>query len=469
MQRGGIMLKTTQRKPIDFENDKIGGLLFKFAIPCIFSLLISALYNIVDQIFIGNSEVGYLGNAATSVVFPLTMLAMAFAWCFGDGAAAFMSLCQGKKDDKSAHIAVGNSILWSFIIGCLFMLVCYLARRPILYLFGASDKSIDYAETYFNIVMAVLPFFMVYNAVNSTIRADGSPAYAMFSTLTGAIINIILDPIFIYVCKLGIAGAAWATIIGQLASCVLTCCYFFKSKTFKLKLSSFKPDFKVFSKVLKLGISTFITQISIVVTTLLYNVILKKYGALSKYGEDIPIAVIGIVMKVFTIVISIVVGIIIGAQPIIGYNYGAQNYARVRKTLTICLIITAIVGLISTVVFEACPDAVISLFGSESELYREFARKTFRIFLMLVTFTCIIKLSSIFFQAIGSPVKSAICSLVRDTVCLVPLVIGLPVAMGIDGALWAAPIADGIAMAVTAVFVIQFYTELRKKEKNVLT
>ena len=182
-----------------------------------------------------------------------------------------------------------------------------------------------------------------------------------------------------------------------------------------------------------------------------------------------PIAVIGIVMKVFTIVISIVVGIIIGAQPIIGYNYGAQNYARVRKTLTICLIITAIVGLISTVVFEACPDAVISLFGSESELYREFARKTFRIFLMLVTFTCIIELSSIFFQAIGSPVKSAICSLVRDTVCLVPLVIGLPVAMGIDGALWAAPIADGIAMAVTAVFVIQFYTELRKKEKNVLT
>ena len=460
------MLTHKEKRPIDFTNDNIGKLLFKFAIPCIFSLLISALYNIVDQIFIGNSEVGYLGNAATSVVFPLTMLAMAFAWCFGDGAAAFMSLCQGRKDDDSSHIAVGNSILWSFIIGCIFMLVCYLAKRPILFLFGASEQSIDLAETYFNIVMAVMPFFMIYNSINSTIRADGSPAYAMLSTLTGAILNIILDPIFIYVCKMGIAGAAWATIIGQLASFILSTCYFFRSKTFKLKLNSFKPNFKVFGKVLKLGVSTFITQISIVVTTLLYNIILKKYGAMSKYGEDIPIAVIGIVMKVFTIVINIVVGVIIGAQPIIGYNYGAQNYPRVRKTIIICLIISAAVGLISTVIFEACPDAVIALFGSESELYTEFARKTFRIFLMLVTFTCIIKLSSIFFQAIGSPVKATVCSLVRDTVCLVPLVIGLPVAMGIDGALWAAPISDGIAMIVTAVFLIQFFAELRKKEKN---
>lgn len=460
------MLTHTEKKPIDFANDNIGKLLAKFAIPCIFSLLISALYNIVDQIFIGNSDVGYLGNAATSVVFPLTMLAMAFAWCFGDGAAAFMSLCQGRKDDVSSHIAVGNSILWSFITGCIFMLVCYLAKRPILFLFGASEQSIDLAETYFNIVMAVMPFFMIYNSINSTIRADGSPAYAMLSTLTGAILNIILDPIFIYVCKMGIAGAAWATIIGQLASFILSTCYFFRSKTFKLKLSSFKPNFKVFGKVLKLGVSTFITQISIVVTTLLYNIILKKYGAMSKYGEDIPIAVIGIVMKVFTIVINIVVGVIIGAQPIIGYNYGAQNYPRVRKTIIICLIISAAVGLISTVIFEACPDAVIALFGSESELYTEFARKAFRIFLMLVTFTCIIKLSSIFFQAIGSPVKATVCSLVRDTVCLVPLVIGLPVAMGIDGALWAAPISDGIAMIVTAVFLIQFFAELRKKEKK---
>lgn len=463
------MLTHKEKRPIDFTNDNIGKLLFKFAIPCIFSLLISALYNIVDQIFIGNSEVGYLGNAATSVVFPLTMLAMAFAWCFGDGAAAFMSLCQGRKDDDSSHIAVGNSILWSFIIGCIFMLVCYLAKRPILFLFGASEQSIDLAETYFNIVMAVMPFFMIYNSINSTIRADGSPAYAMLSTLTGAILNIILDPIFIYVCKMGIAGAAWATIIGQLASFILSTCYFFRSKTFKLKLNSFKPNFKVFGKVLKLGVSTFITQISIVVTTLLYNIILKKYGAMSKYGEDIPIAVIGIVMKVFTIVINIVVGVIIGAQPIIGYNYGAQNYPRVRKTIIICLIISAAVGIISTVIFEACPDAVIALFGSESELYTEFARKTFRILLMLVTFTCIIKLSSIFFQAIGSPVKATVCSLVRDTVCLVPLVIGLPVAMGIDGALWAASISDGIAMIVTAVFLIQFFAELRKKEKNLLT
>lgn len=440
--------------------EKVSKLLLKFSIPCILSLLISSLYNIVDQIFVGNSSIGYLGNAATTVVYPITIIAVAFAWCLGDGAAAYLSLCQGRNDTKNSHKSVGNSILVSLIISIIYVILGYVLMDKLLYGFGASDVTITLARDYFKIILIGIPFYMLANTVNSIIRADGSPKFSMAATLLGAILNIILDPLFIFVFDWGIEGAAWATIIGQIASFILSFIYFFKPKTFKLSIESFKMDLKVFNNVIKLGISTFITQISIVIISLVCNIMLAKYGANSKYGSDIPIASIGICMKVFSIVINIVVGIILGAQPILGYNFGAKKYKRVKETFKIVLIASFIVGIISTLVFEICPEVVIKMFGTEEGLYMEFANKTFKIFLMLVTFTCLIKMISIFFQAVGEPLKAGIVSLSRDIIFFVPLVIILPKFMGITGSLWAAPIADLIGMILSGFLVIMFFKKL---------
>ena len=440
--------------------EKISKLLLKFSIPCILALLISSLYNIVDQIFIGNSELGYLGNAATTVVFPITIISVAFAWCFGDGAAAFLSLCQGRKDTKNVHKAVGNGILITFIISIIFVILGFIFMQNLLFLFGASDQTIGLATDYFTIILSAIPIYMIGNMLSAVIRADGSPAFSMAATLAGAVTNIILDPIFIFGTKWGIQGAAWATIIGQIVTFIMCIIYLFRTKTFKLKIDSFKIDMKLFSNVIKLGVSTFITQMSIVIISLVCNIMLAKHGANSKYGADIPIAVIGICMKVFTIVINIIVGIILGAQPILGYNYGAKKYDRVRKTFKTVLLLTIIIGVIGTLIFELCPQVIIRIFGTESELYMEFACMTFRVFLMFVTFTCTIKMTSIFFQAVGNPLKSAIVSLARDIICFVPLVLILPNFMGVEGALWAAPIADFIGIILTATLIVVFFKKL---------
>ena len=446
--------------------ERVSKLLLKFSIPCILSLLISSLYNIVDQIFIGNSDLGYLGNAATSIVFPITIISVAFAWCFGDGAAAFLSLAQGRNDTKNTHKAIGNSILINFIISIIFVILGFIFMDKLLYLFGASDVTIGLAREYFTIILLFIPVYMMANVMNPIIRADGSPAFSMISTLSGAIINIILDPIFIFVCKWGIAGAAWATVIGQVVSLIISIIYFTRTKTFKLSLESFKMNFGIFSNVIKLGVSTFITQMSIVAISLVCNIMLARYGAISKYGADIPIAVMGICMKVFTIVINIVVGIILGAQPILGYNFGAKKIDRVKQTYKLVLISTIIVGIISTLIFELCPEVVIRMFGTESELYMEFAVLTFRIFLMFITFTCTIKMTSIFFQAVGDPLKAAIVSLLRDIVCFIPVVIILPKFYGVVGALWAAPVADAIGIIVSTILVIIFFKKLNRSEAS---
>lgn len=446
--------------------EKISKLLLKFSIPCILSLLISSLYNIVDQIFVGNSSIGYLGNAATTVVYPITIIAVAFAWCLGDGAAAYLSLCQGRGDTKNSHKSIGNSILVSLIISIIYVILGNVFMDKLLFGFGASDSTIGLARDYFRIILLGIPFYMLANSVNSVIWADGAPKFSMAATLVGALINIILDPLFIFTFDMGIEGAAWATIIGQIASFLLSCVYFFRSKTFKLELDSFKMDFKILGTVVKLGVSTFITQISIVVISLVCNIMLAKYGAMSKYGIDIPIASIGICMKVFSIVINIVVGIILGAQPILGYNYGAKKIDRVKETFKIVCLSSLIVGLIATVIFEACPEVVIRMFGTSDELYMEFAISTFRIFLMLVSMTCLIKMISIFFQAVGEPLKAAAVSLSRDIVFFVPLVIILPKFYGVLGSLWAAPIADLISIIFSGILVAAFFKKLSNIEKT---
>lgn len=448
--------------------EKISKLLLKFSIPCILALLITSLYNVVDQIFIGHGTaagLGAVGNAATSIVFPLTLVAVALSGMFGDGTAAFLSICQGRRDTKNAHRAVGGSILISFILSLVLVLLGFVFCDQILTLFGASADNIIYARQYFHIIIAFFPVYMVGYTLNSVIRADGSPAFAMIATVAGAVTNIILDPIFIFAFNWGIQGAAWATITGQIITLILSLIYLMRTKTFKLQLDSFKIQKPVFTSVAQLGISTLITQLSIVIISMVCNKMLATYGANSVYGANDPLAIIGICMKVFTIVLSIAMGIIIGAQPILGFNIGAGKTERVRETFRKCLTATIVIGLIATVIFEVCPQAIINIFGSNSEnpeLYMQFAVDTFRIFLALISFTCVIKVISIFFQAVGEPLKAAVVSLSRDIIFFVPLVIFLPQVMNnIHGILWAAPAADILGILVAGSLAFVYFRRLK--------
>ena len=440
---------------------KISKLLLKFAVPCVLSLLISALYNVVDQIFIGNSpELGYYGNAATSVVFPLTVIAMAVSFALSDGTAAFMSISQGRKDTKNLHHAIGNALLVNFIISITFVILGFAFMDNLLYLFGASGATISLARDYFSIILLFVPAFMAGNVLNSIIRADGAPAFAMAQTLVGAITNIVLDAVFIYGFNWGIKGAALATIIGQILTLAVGLFYFTRSQTFKMHFSSFKLQPQLLLNIIKLGISTFITQIAVVVITLVSNIMLAKYGAASPYGADIPIATMGICTKVYSIILNIAIGIIVGVQPILGYNIGAGKNQRVRETFRLSLTVITILGVMMTALVELFPDPIISLFGVDSTLYLEFARLTFRIFLLGITLTCIIKIISIFFQAVGEPINSAIASLIRDLLCFIPLALILPNFMGVKGVLWAAPIADLIGVVVVVFMVSHFFHRL---------
>ena len=455
---------------------KISKLLLKFSIPCILALLITSLYNIVDQIFIGHGTaegLGAVGNAATSIVFPLTLVAVALSGMFGDGTAAFLSICQGRKDTKNAHRAVGSSAVVTFIISLVLVALGFIFCDQILGLFGASADNIVYARQYFYIILSFFPIYMLGYMLNSVIRADGSPTYAMVATVAGAVANIILDPIFIFALGWGIQGAAWATITGQILTLIISLVYLTRTKTFKLQLASFKPQSQVLSNIAKLGISTLITQLSIVIISMVCNKMLAVYGAQSEYGANDPLAIIGICMKVFTIVLSIAMGIIIGAQPILGYNIGAGQNDRVRETFRRCITATVIVGIIATVIFEVCPELIINIFGSNSEnpeLYMQFATLTFRIFLCLVTFTCVIKVISIFFQAVGEPLKAAIVSLARDIVLFVPLVLILPRVMNnINGILWAAPAADVIGFVISVSLVVVYFRHLGSNRKATTT
>lgn len=451
--------------------EKIGKLLLKFSLPCVMGLLISALYNIVDQIFIGNSELGMLGNAATGVSFPVICIVNAFAWCVGDGAASYLSICAGRKDTDSAHKCVGTGITVSLLISLVMMAICESFATPLMSVFGASDQTMDMAVEYFRIVAVFFPFYLLTSVMNSMIRADGSPSYAMFAMLLGAIINIILDPVFIFLLHWGIAGAAWATTIGQMASFLACLIYFRKPKTFRLQPSSFIPDKRVLRSVVSLGAATFVNQISIVVMSTVCNMTLAYYGALSIYGPDIPISVFSIQTKVYTVVCNIVTGVVLGGQPIFGYNFGAGKMDRVRQTYGVVLRTTLIVGLAAVALFELWPESVIRIFGTGDALYQEFAVKTFRIYLSLTVITCLVKMTAVFFQSIDKPVHAVVASLIRDIVCFTPLALILPAMLegrkpgdGIHGILYAAPISDLVAMAVVLVLTVSFFRGIKKQE-----
>ncbi len=452
--------------------EKLGKLLLKFSIPCVASLLISSLYNIVDQIFVGNSSLGYLGNAATGAVFPILVVTQAFAWCFGDGCAAFLSICQGRKEPEKANRAIGTGILLTLLSSLLIILISLVWSEPILRFCGASDNSLPLAKSYLTIVACFFPFYMLQNMTNGIIRSDGSPLYAMLSTGIGAILNIILDPIFIYVCDWGIEGAAWATVIGQVISFLVGIAYFSRSKTFRLNLKSFVPDMKGFREPFMLGVSSFITQISIVVVNLVGNAMLVKYGNQSIYGQDIPIAITSIETKVFTVVLNVVVGIVLGGLPIIGYNIGAGKIKRVRHLYFLILMWTIGISFIATLLFEIWPDFIVGIFGAQDDpLYMEYGRLVFRLFLATTMLTCFIKMSSIFFQACGKAVKATIASLARDILFFVPAVIILPMisekretGSGIVALLYAPMIADILAFFIALTFTFILFKELGKED-----
>ena len=446
-----------------FGSEKLGKLILKFAIPCILSLLIASLYNLVDQIFIGNG-INYLANGATNVVFPITIIALAFSLLIGDGCAAFLSLCQGKGDKEHAHRSVATAIMFSVAIGVIITVVFVFIKEPVLWAFGATQGNIGYAREYFDYILIGLPFYIFANALNSVIRADGSPAFALITISVGCVMNIILDPIAIFVLHWGVTGAALATVAGQIVSAVLSVIYLFFPRTFKLQVKSFMPDFRLLGKICLLGISSFLTQLSIVVTIACMNNVLTKYGAMSEYGEDIPLTVLGIVMKVFQIVISVVVGIAAGSQPIIGYNCGAGNMARVRQLYKIIFIAEAAVGAVALICFECFPVQIIQIFGSGDALYLQFAAISFRIYLCTIILCCIQKATIIFLQALGKPALSMALSLLRDFVLSVPLILLLPLGMGLEGALLSAPIADAVSFVVG--MLIMYFTLFSRKAKS---
>lgn len=444
-----------------FATEPIGRLIAKFAIPCVISLLVNSLYNIVDQIFIGWG-VGYLGNGATNVVFPITIIALALSLMIGDGGAAYLSLKLGEGNIEQAKKGVGNAVTMVTVVSIVLLVVFLIWIDPILTLFGATDVLRPYALEYGTVIGIGLPFMMTPAALNSMIRADGSPKYAMFSMALGAVINTVFDPIFIFVFHMGVRGAAIATVMGQVATFLVSVFYLFRFKTFRFDTSALRLHWKTCKKVLSLGVSSFITQIAITIVMALSNNLLAKYGADSIYGSEIPLTAMGIVMKVNQILISILVGISTGAQPIIGFNYGSKNLTRVRKAFDIALVASEIVAVIAFLIFQFAPMRVVSLFGSEEGLYNEFAVMSFRIFLLLCPLTGFQTVAAIYLQAIGKPAKSALLSLSRQIIFFVPAAVILPVFMGVKGVLWTGPVADGLAFVLSLALIVYERKQLKK-------
>ena len=434
--------------------EKIGKLIRKFSIPCIISLLVNSLYNIVDQIFIGWG-VGYLGNGATNIVFPITMVCLAFALMLGDGTSAYLSLKLGEQKKEDAKKGVANGVLLSIIISVIFFAVALIFLPQLLNVFGCTNALREYALGYGYVIVLGLPFMMIGTTLNSVIRADGSPKYSMTSMIAGAILNVILDPIFIFVFNMGVQGAAIATVISQLLTFVMNVMYIRKFKSIKLQKEDFKLQFSIAKKVMLLGISSFITQMSFVVVMAVENNLLAKYGAYSEFGAEIPITVLGIVMKVSQILNSIIVGIVAGAQPIFGYNYGAGKFDRVKQALKTVLGLSLIVSTIAFLLFQLIPDKLIAIFGSGDDKYIEFACLAFRTYLMLVICNGIQIPSGIFFQAIGKSTRSAILSISRQILFLIPAFFILGKLFGISGILYAGPIADGLAFILAVILLVK--------------
>ena len=445
--------------------EKIGKLIRKFSVPCIISMVVNALYNLVDQIFVGRG-VGFLGNGATNIIFPLSVLAFAFAAMIGDGTTAFLSLKLGEKKEDDAKIGVGNGIIVSIIISIVISILSLLFLPQIVDLLGCTDNIKPYALQYGYVIASGFVFMTIGTVLNSLIRADGNPKYSMITMVAGAILNTILDPIFIFILNMGVTGAAIATIVSQLLTAILNVLYVKRFKSIKLTKESFRFNGKIIKKILSLGVSSFITEISIVALITCENNMLKKCGMQSRFGSDIPLTVLGIVMKISNILTSVIIGIAVGSQPITGYNYGAEKYDRVKKTLKYVLTISTFISVFAAILFHTIPDKLISIFGKGDELYTEFACMAFRRYLLLACTYGIQFPAGIFFQSIGKSTKSAIISLSRQLLLLIPAMIILGNTFGIDGVLYSGPVADAIAFILSSILLILEIKTLNTKIVN---
>ena len=451
--------------------ENVSVLMRKYAIPCIISLLVGALYNIVDQIFIANATyLGSFGNAANTVVFPLTVIALAIAVMIGDGACAFVSISLGEKRSENASKSVGNSIILVVLSSIVLTAVYLFFGNQIISMFGGTvnEETFRHSKEYFFWISVGIPFYMFGQAMNPVIRADGNPKFAMISTLLGAVINIILDPVFIFIFKWGMMGAAVATVIGQIATAVSAIWYLCHTKTVKIKKSDFKPRSKIIYRTLVLGLCSFLSQISLVAAMAAINNMIRKYGAADAiFGQNqyaqIPMAVVGIVMKFFQIVISIAVGMAAGCIPIVGFNMGAGLKDRVKNLFTKLLLSEASVGAVAFLIVEIFPNALIQIFGAanESVYYTDFAVKSFRIYLCMMIFACVNKSTFIFLQAMGKAAASTILSMVREIVFGVGFAILLPVFFGLDGVIYSMPISDILTFVIALIIIKHTYKELR--------
>ena len=459
-----IELALENRNPLGYE--KITKLIKKFAVPSIIAMIISSLYNIVDQIFIGKG-VGMLGNAATNVSFPFTTICIAIALLIGVGSSAKFSISLGRNDKEAASKVVSNAIWMMIILGSIYLILGQIFLTPLLNAFGATSENFPYAYAYSRITLIGMPFLITNNALSNLIRADGSPKYSMTSMIVGAVINTILDPIFIFTFDLGVAGAAYATIISQIISCSISVLYIFRFKRVKLSKDNFKLDIKECLNISLLGASNFLNQAAICIVQIVMNNSLTYYGSLSIYGEDIPLAAFGVVMKVNSIFISFFVGVNQETQSILGYNYGAKQYERTKETYKKSLIINLIVAIISLITFQVFPKFIISIFGNgeETELYFEFAIKAMRIFLSMIVAVGIQFISSNFFASIGQPLKGLALSFSRQILFIIPLLLILPLFMGIDGIMFAGPIADLLACIIAVIFIILEFKKMNKIEE----
>lgn len=444
--------------------EPVSTLLRRFAVPSVIAMLVSALYNMVDQLFIGHS-IGVLGNAATNVAFPLSMVCTSIGLLCGIGGAANFNLCMGRKDPDHAKSYVGNAISMLAILGVILCVAVQLFLRPMMLLFGATPDVIDYACTYTRITSIGFPFLIVTIGGSNLIRADGSPKFSMLCNLVGAIVNTILDPLFIFVFHMGMAGAALATITGQILSFALVVFYLRGFKTLPLSLSDLKPNMACWARIAALGATPAFNQVAMMVVQIVMNNTLTHYGSNSVYGSDIPLACAGIISKVNMLFFSFVIGISQGLQPIVSFNFGAQKYDRVKDAYKKAVFAATAISIVAFLCFQLFPRQIIGIFGSGSEEYLHFAERYFRIFLFFTFLNGIQPVSSNFFTSIGAPKKGIFLSLTRQIIFLLPLLLIFPYLFGIDGVMYTAPIADLAAASVSIVMVVREFkimTELQK-------
>ena len=445
-------------------SEPVSTLLRRFAVPSVIAMLVSALYNMVDQLFIGHS-IGVLGNAATNVAFPLSMVCTSIGLLCGIGGAANFNLCMGRREPEHAKSYVGSAISMLAILGVILCVAVQLFLRPMMLLFGATPDVIDYACTYTRITSIGFPFLIVTIGGSNLIRADGSPKFSMLCNLVGAIVNTILDPLFIFVFHLGMAGAALATITGQILSFALVVFYLRGFKTLPLSLSDLKPNMACWARIAALGATPAFNQVAMMVVQIVMNNTLTHYGSNSVYGSDIPLACAGIISKVNMLFFSFVIGISQGLQPIVSFNFGAQKYDRVKDAYKKAVFAATAISIVAFLCFQFFPRQIIGIFGSGSEEYLHFAERYFRIFLFFTFLNGIQPVSSNFFTSIGAPKKGIFLSLTRQIIFLLPLLLIFPYLFGIDGVMYTAPIADLAAASVSIVMVVREFKIMAELQK----